>query len=140
MVNLFIFFLSLSLSLIRPGVFCSIYHLDETLPQFINALYRHTRSILFTAFLINTHTIVSGKQRIPTQTYSLINFFSTQKGKKLPILFVSFLIITFLCLSRFMSCQKLPANMSWRSPAMLSVYMFVSVYVFMHLCVCACAV
>lgn len=50
MVNLFIFFslpLSLSLffpslSLIRPGVFCSIYHLDKTLPQFINTLYRLT--------------------------------------------------------------------------------------------------
>lgn len=43
MVNRFIFFLSLSpllsLSLIRPGVFCSIYHLDEALPQFINTLY-----------------------------------------------------------------------------------------------------
>lgn len=39
MVNLFIFSLPFPLSLIRPGVFCSIYHLDETLPQFINTLH-----------------------------------------------------------------------------------------------------
>lgn len=41
LIALFSFFPSplSSLSLIRPGVFCSIYHLDEALPQFINTLY-----------------------------------------------------------------------------------------------------
>lgn len=66
---------------------------------------------LFTAFLINTHTTVSGTtaMQIPTQMYSLINFFPLHRRgekKNLPILFVSFLIITFLCSPRFMSCQK----------------------------------
>lgn len=56
MVNLFIFslslFLSSSPSLIRPGVFCSIYHLDETLPQFINTLYRHAHTCMKACLLL----------------------------------------------------------------------------------------
>lgn len=54
LVNLFIFFLSRSLfpslSLIHPNVFCSIYYLDETLPQFIThfiSTQMHTRKLVY---------------------------------------------------------------------------------------------
>lgn len=118
-------------------MFCSIYHLDETLPQFINTLYGLVHTCTQACLLLFLFTCIQwslANNYANTNTNVLSNkliffyFFLHRRGEKLPILFVSSLIMTSLCLSRFMSCQKLPENMSWQSLAMVSV----------HVCECIC--
>ncbi len=134
MVNLFIF----SLSIIRPGVFCSIYHLDETLPQFISThcelVHTCTQACLL-LFLLTRIQQSLANIYANTNTDVLSNklFSSKQKGKKLPILFVSFLIITFLCLLASCVAKKLSENISRQSLAMLYMCLSVCVYI---LCTC----
>lgn len=93
-------------SLIRPGVFCSIYHLDETLPQFINTLLRaraRLHTSLFAALPPLTciqWSLANNYANANADVLSLINFFfplSRRKREELPILFVSSLIITSCC-------------------------------------------
>lgn len=72
--------------------------------------------------------------QIPTQTYSLINFFfsSTQKGEKNCQSSLSPLsLLLSSCLSRFMSCQKLP-QICHGSPSPWSRYICSEVYVCMY--------
>lgn len=121
--------LSLSHSLICPGVFCSIYHLDDTLPLFINTLCRslHMRTpACLHSFLLSCiyqslaciYPVMHSNLDASSSIYAFL--FLNIGSETLPILFVSFLIISSLCSSHFMCCQKLPANKSGRSLDMLS--------------------